>query len=388
MSDQLVPLRELTEPWVAVRWHEAVALVLAIAQGAEREGGMPSLDAIALTQTGDISFVSDGPAIDCSVAALGALLDSLVTRTPAPEELRQFAARGAGASPGEPTAAWLDALAFFERPDRASQLAALAARAAALRDRQPGDAQMRQLEARARSRAAEADREPGTPMLWWMSRAARPIALGVIAASLSATAWVWRAELRRALVPVWYGLSSALPTHLLHSTPWLSAWQASAVIVEEVPGPSQEATPGSPGGRRPAPDAVARTNMEPAPAAGEPAPVAQSLPAPSGIPESSASAQDGAAADAVVYSEADSDVQPPVFLGLPLPSSRGFDFESAGVFNLTIDEAGRVHRVHLVSPAARFHERMLLAAAKAWRFTPATRNGQPVWYRTHVRITW
>jgi hypothetical protein len=34
----------------------------------------------------------------------------------------------------------------------------------------------------------------------------------------------------------------------------------------------------------------------------------------------------------------------------------------------------------------RFQERMLMAAAKAWTFSPAVRNGQPVRYRLRIAI--
>ena len=34
----------------------------------------------------------------------------------------------------------------------------------------------------------------------------------------------------------------------------------------------------------------------------------------------------------------------------------------------------------------RFQERMLMAAAKAWKFQPALRNGQPVRYRIRIPI--
>jgi outer membrane biosynthesis protein TonB len=52
-----------------------------------------------------------------------------------------------------------------------------------------------------------------------------------------------------------------------------------------------------------------------------------------------------------------------------------------------VTERGEVEKVHLISPANRYRERMLVAAAKAWRFKPATLDGQPVRYRTTVRIT-
>jgi TonB family protein len=89
----------------------------------------------------------------------------------------------------------------------------------------------------------------------------------------------------------------------------------------------------------------------------------------------------------VVYSSADADVRPPILLGRPIPSS-ALQAKNVGFFDITIDEQGRVDLVRLVPPSNGYHERMLLAAAKAWRFEPAMRQGQPVKYRTQIRITW
>jgi hypothetical protein len=58
-----------------------------------------------------------------------------------------------------------------------------------------------------------------------------------------------------------------------------------------------------------------------------------------------------------------------------------------GTLELLVNEYGDVDQVRLVSPANRFRERMLVASAKAWKFQPAMKDGQPVKYRTRVRLT-
>ena len=60
---------------------------------------------------------------------------------------------------------------------------------------------------------------------------------------------------------------------------------------------------------------------------------------------------------------------------------------SVGTLELVVSETGTVEHVRLISPANRFQERMLMAAAKAWLFQPATRDGLPVRFRINIRVT-
>jgi hypothetical protein len=85
-----------------------------------------------------------------------------------------------------------------------------------------------------------------------------------------------------------------------------------------------------------------------------------------------------------IFSSLDSDVQPPVLVRPQLPSFP--ELESASLFDLLINEVGRVEQVRLVSPGNRFNDRMLTAAAKAWLFQPALRHGQAVKYRVRMPI--
>jgi hypothetical protein len=60
--------------------------------------------------------------------------------------------------------------------------------------------------------------------------------------------------------------------------------------------------------------------------------------------------------------------------------------DDTGYFDMVVDEKGLVQQVKLISPRRRYHDRMLVAAAKAWQFSPATLDGQPVKYRILVPI--
>ena len=55
-------------------------------------------------------------------------------------------------------------------------------------------------------------------------------------------------------------------------------------------------------------------------------------------------------------------------------------------FELLVDERGAVERVRLLSEGNQLRDKMLMAAAKAWRFTPATRHGRPVRYRMTISV--
>jgi hypothetical protein len=90
-----------------------------------------------------------------------------------------------------------------------------------------------------------------------------------------------------------------------------------------------------------------------------------------------------------LFSPADLDVEPATLVRPQMPTSRapsGPD-QRDSVFDLIVDQNGRVEQVHLVSPANRFNDRMLIAAAKAWQFLPATKDGRPVRYKLQLRIS-
>jgi TonB family protein len=61
--------------------------------------------------------------------------------------------------------------------------------------------------------------------------------------------------------------------------------------------------------------------------------------------------------------------------------------EDVGTLELTVTETGSVAHVKLTSPSGRYQERMLVAAAKTWRFQPATKDGRAVRFLARVRIT-
>jgi hypothetical protein len=95
------------------------------------------------------------------------------------------------------------------------------------------------------------------------------------------------------------------------------------------------------------------------------------------------------AAPGRIYSDADPQVAPAVLIRPHLPAQPPADVpeEQIGTLEFVVAESGAVEHVHLISPANRFQERMLVAAAKTWQFQPAMRDGRPVRYRTRIRVT-
>jgi protein TonB len=61
--------------------------------------------------------------------------------------------------------------------------------------------------------------------------------------------------------------------------------------------------------------------------------------------------------------------------------------EAIVVMDVLIDELGRVERAAIRQSVNRAYEAQLLAASRAWRYTPATRAGKPVKYVKTIEIT-
>jgi hypothetical protein len=84
--------------------------------------------------------------------------------------------------------------------------------------------------------------------------------------------------------------------------------------------------------------------------------------------------------EARVYTTADAEVTPPIAVGRQLPSSApaALARTAIGTLELIIGPKGEVETLRLRTPLNRFHERMIVSAAKAWRYRPALKNGRPV----------
>jgi hypothetical protein len=89
-----------------------------------------------------------------------------------------------------------------------------------------------------------------------------------------------------------------------------------------------------------------------------------------------------------IYTSADRDVTPPRPIGRQLSSaSVSGRAPLTGRLELVVDRNGEVETVRLETPVNGYHDRMIVSAAKAWRYRPAMRKGRPVRYSMVMSIT-
>jgi hypothetical protein len=93
-------------------------------------------------------------------------------------------------------------------------------------------------------------------------------------------------------------------------------------------------------------------------------------------------------ADEIVYTRADAGVVPPRPLSRQFPATTPFGVppHRVGTLEMVIAKDGTVEFVKLHTPLNRYHERMIVSAAKAWLYRPAMRAGKPVKFRLTVTI--
>ncbi|MGH9371152.1 MAG: hypothetical protein ACRD15_06440, partial [Vicinamibacterales bacterium] len=96
-------------------------------------------------------------------------------------------------------------------------------------------------------------------------------------------------------------------------------------------------------------------------------------------------------ADEDVYQSGDPGVVPAVLVHPKLPDNPPYAVppNRVGMLDLVVSIGGQVERVRLRATTAerRYRDYMMLAAAKAWLFEPARKDGTPVRYRIEIPLT-
>lgn len=94
-----------------------------------------------------------------------------------------------------------------------------------------------------------------------------------------------------------------------------------------------------------------------------------------------------------IYGVQDTEVTPPVIISQDLPdvpASLRATMSSARrpmTIAVTVDERGHVRDSHVVIPMNPVYDRLVMAAAKNWRYRPAVKDGAPVAYERVIAIT-
>lgn len=108
--------------------------------------------------------------------------------------------------------------------------------------------------------------------------------------------------------------------------------------------------------------------------------IAIPIPAPEAIPRAAPG----------IYTDADSDVIPPVTISQDVPawklSPSDIIRQWSGSMTVLIDERGEVESAVIVKPMNTKNDKLLLDASKRWRYSPATKGGVPVKFRKTVNI--
>jgi hypothetical protein len=398
-------------------WQEAVAVIMEAGDVARQAGSKLSAEGCVISTIGDLHLESvPGARLLAPEVALPSVLAELLEGQAAPEALRTLVTSSQDSPQG--IDAVMTGLAYFERPQRRADIAALATRAVAAEADARADSELNRLRRTTPGRASTTAAAPesstrmrlgkraiGTLVAagawflvgvavtgWYLSRPAQPAPDPVDSVARGSTAAEGAAPAEAPPPSGVGGLMSAASEALNSAaTAGLRAIGLAAPADDSAkpPGPPPSAARPASGRTRagsasatppaavpavptvPAPVPMAPTPAELVPVAAEPA---GAMSAPSPKP--------------AFFSGSDADVEPPVLVypQLPEPPSSSFAPGQA-YFEILVNEGGTVERVRLMAAQARFQDRMLVSAAKAWRFKPATKDGESVRYLLRVPTT-
>jgi uncharacterized membrane protein (UPF0127 family) len=395
-SHKRVTLADVIAAKTPLAWFEAVAIVqelceAVLARGPADDLRVPELKHIVLTAEGGVTLAGDGPSGHSPVQRTGLVLLALTPEEQLPMQLRLLVLEEVSPRPKLKSLGDLHReLEFFERPDRQSIVRDVYDRFQRL------------------STAAAVEPAVPPPLLepppprrhhdWWKRRSVWTGSL-IILTTLAAAAviWAWpRPEglwLRKhaqqfSQVSLDTGRKAAEAVrHEVSSARWKLGFRPReperSVLVLAEPGPPRATELGQSitlEGRAAAPP-VPPLELPRIPLEGGLA-TARAVPAPGPSQVAAESRMES------VFSALDGQVVPPKLVSpTAVPSAP----EAAGPqplpeVELVVSPAGEVESVKLVSGRTSALSGMQLSAIKAWRFEPATRDGQPVRYRLRVRV--
>ncbi|HEX2442988.1 MAG TPA: energy transducer TonB [Vicinamibacterales bacterium] len=398
MAQQQLRLRPEIVP---LQWHEAVAVVQVVARqlmASDAEGPIPAVAGLAVDHNGSV-HVLDGPHMPSTnrdgSKGLAALLRELLRGSPStPASLASLADGTEGAS--ERFTSIVDfsqALVFFERPLSQPDLAAHAARLATAQEQRRLNEELDQLTQKAREvEPAAQQKERGSTAR--RRSAGRKAAIAVLVVTFLLAIFV-------AALTGWNRIGSESVREVGSRLVERVRAEAKTVLTSEAPSESRRephAPPDRPLPRRRAPASQQSPppipelpTVDPPAAAGVETGSRVQVTIRDVTPEARAERGSDAPATESVYSRANDEVEPPVIMRPQIRSEPPVGIQGRprlATLILDIDEQGSVSQVRLASVSAeeRYYAAMMVAAAKAWRFRPAHKDGRPVRYRLRLRV--
>lgn len=418
---QALTLQDLVLLKVTLSWQEAVSIVLETLGGLGDRSRFPDPAGVTLSDIGETHTAGAAAAVGHPVSAAALLLKELLSGTAVPAELRALIEQNVTAPRHGTLDAFEQALAYFERPGRRGDVAAVYGRAHALYAKAIADLELERLRAKAvRDHDRAAPKAADGPA--WQKRALQAVLVGGLCIVIAAGV-VTMFTMAFAPAPAADDAGEPLEVTSTASTLAAAGNEAKRLVTEGLrrvlSSPSAADGTGTPDpARATAPRRGGRPS--PGPASASPAPAATSgtvvtaadttgaasaKPTDSpvemvvsvrDVTSSMPSHLDVATLDTVetidaapVFTASSEDVQPAALVRPQLPTrvTDAAPDPDASILELVVDETGRVAFVRLESTQSRVSEKMLVSAAKAWVFRPALREGRPVRYRMRVRIS-
>jgi len=400
-------LDEILRRDISTDWYEGVAVIQAVCRnipGVNVPGtGFPAPGQISVTATGEIELLGIASGINGVVAA-GRLLGEML-HNDVPVRLRLIHSEAVAPNPAFGTLQELvEALAYFERPDGQQTIQKLYARAIAAPQRQGHtDHATAQPVAPAQVGAAaefkpESQEQQAEPARKRQSNPLYAVAAGIVLVAVASTAFMsYSGEPGDSVMS---GVDEAVerPEAKVTTKPAAKAAAASRSTKKGETTSTPRAGERSQPTQRLAvsrPASVTRLNtlmmpelvsLTPPPIAVPRFPAAHIFHESIEVPAAPGPERDD---DGVpVYSRVNGEVRPPIAIRPHLPSEPPayIPVEHLMVLDLVVTNKGLVESVRLLTDPRTVNDFMIVSAAKAWLFAPATLNGQPVKYRHRIRF--
>ena len=376
-------LAKLVARQTPIEWFEGVAIVQGLCSALldARGGGgrgVPEAEAVAITAGGGVELLAEGSQ-GAPASRVARLLHGLVEGTALPVQLRLLILQELSPSPGcASVLAFSTRLALFERPGREHLIRAVYERFTRLPPREAESLT-------GASRPATPAVLPA-PQAWWRWRTVQVASAAALLVLALPAAAIW----------LWQAASTPPPGAIDRRGPAARAVAAAGKSVSEAAAGGAGAVSrwlGLKAADRPAPAPAAEKVEPPAPGPAPPRRPGPRMPKP--LPPGPDAARAPAPApspgepNTTVYSRVDTEVAPPSLVRSRLPEGPPLGIPAEGLpeVELVVSSTGEVESVKLVSPQAGVGPSMMLSAIKAWRFHPATRDGEPVRYRLRMRLT-